>query len=462
MLINGKWIEREDIETINPYTLEPIKKVTSLNRDEVKEAIELAYENKNKANLSKLTRYKILTYIANKIKENKENLSYLLALNAGKPIKQARVEVERAITTFKLAAFYVKELRGEVIETDDKLILTKRYPIGLLGAITPFNYPINLSAHKIAPAIVVGNFILHHPSIKAVLPVIELAKIIEEAYKKYSDYVPYYLLTGLGKVVGDELVVNEKINMISFTGSCQVGKEITKKAGFKKINLELGGVNPNIVLKDADINKAVKSLVKGSFLYAGQVCISVGYIMVDEEIADEFIKKFVNEAKKLKVGNPLDDNTDVGPLISLEHAKWIEELINKEIDKGAKLLLGGKREKSIIYPTILEVDKDSQLIKTETFAPVVPILRVNEEEMIDIANNSEYGLHSAIFTTNINKALKFADLLEYGGVVINDSSLYRIDNMPFGGFKYSGLGREGVKYAIEEMSEIKSIIINKI
>ncbi len=463
MFIDGKWIDREDLEVINPYTLEVIKKIPALSREEVKEAIDIAEKYKDvMKNLSITKRYNILMNIAKQIKEKKEELAKILAIDAGKPIKQARVEVERCIGTFKSAAFYVKEFRNEVIPSDDKLIFTLRQPVGIVGAITPFNFPLNLSAHKIAPAIATGNVILHHPSPKAPLVCIELAKIIENALKKYK--VPlgvYNLLTGNGEIVGDEIVVNEKVNMISFTGSVKVGELITKKAGFKKITLELGGVNPNIVLKDADLKKAVDSLIKGSFIYAGQICISVGMIIVDESISDKFIEMFVNKAKELNVGNPLDEKTDVGPLISLEHAEWVEEIVKKSIDEGGKLLLGGKREKAVFYPTILEVDKDNILCKTETFAPVIPIIRAKEEEMIDIANSTEYGLHSAVFTKDINKAVYFAENLEYGGVMINDSSLFRQDNMPFGGIKKSGLGREGIKYAMEDMSEIKTVVISK-
>ncbi|WP_457612190.1 lactaldehyde dehydrogenase [Methanocaldococcus sp.] len=448
------------IDVYNPYTLEKIGEIKEYSREEVKEVIEKAEKDKEKMrNLSVSRRYNILLRIANNIKKNKEEFAKLLAIDAGKPIKQARVEVDKAIKTFRLSASYTKELRGEVLEDDEKIIIAKREPYGLVGAITPYNYPLSLSAHKIAPCIAVGNITLHHPSPKAPLACVKLSEIINEAFKKYG-FDGYYLLTGYGEVVGDELVVNDKIRAISFTGSSKVGEKIAKKAGLKKIVLELGGVNPNIVLKDANIDLAVKRLVKGSFLYAGQVCISVGVIYVDEEIADKFIEKFVDEAKKLKVGNPLDEDTDVGPVISLEHAKWAEDIINKSIEEGGKLLLGGKRERTIIYPTILEVEPDNILCKTETFTPIVPIVRASEEEILELAN-SDYGLHAAVFTNNINKAMKFAHNLEYGGVVINDSSLYRNDSMPFGGIKKSGLGREGVKYAIEELSYIKSVIINK-
>ncbi|ENN96591.1 aldehyde dehydrogenase [Methanocaldococcus villosus KIN24-T80] len=460
MLINGNWIEREDLEVINPYTLEVIRKIPALSRDEVREAIDIACSCKeDMKKLSITKRFNILMYIAKKIKEKKEELAKLLAIDAGKPIKQARVEVNRSIETFRSAAFYVKEFRNEVIPSD-RLIFTRREPIGLVGAITPFNFPLNLSAHKIAPAIAVGNSIVHHPSPKAPLVCIELAKIIYEAFKKYNAPLGgYNLLTGLGEVVGEEIVVNDKVDMISFTGSIKVGEMILEKAK-KKVCLELGGVNPNIVLADADIERAVDSLVKGSFIYSGQVCISVGKIIVDESIADKFIKLFLEKTKKLNVGDPLNEKTDLGPVISLEHAKWVEELINKAIEEGAELLLGGKRVKAVVYPTVLKVDNDNIICNTETFAPIAPIVVANEEHMLDYAN-SEYGLHAAVFTRDINKALYFAENLDYGGVIINDSSLYRQDNMPFGGIKKSGLGREGVRYAMEEMSYIKTVVINK-
>lgn len=271
----------------------------------------------------------------------------------------------------------------------------------------------------------------------------------------------FNLLTGEGHIVGDEIVKNNKINKLSFTGSVEVGESITKKAGFKKITLELGGNNPMIILKDANINKAVESCMSGKFLNSGQVCISVGRVLIEQEVADEFINKIVEKVKKLKIGNPLDEDTNISSLISLDSAERVEKLINKSIGQGGKLICGGKRENSIIYPTILEITADNILANIEIFAPVLPIIRVNDmNEALNQANNSNYGLHSGVFTQDINKALYFADNLEYGGVLINNSPTFRIDNMPFGGIKHSGLGREGIKYAIDEMSEIKTIIVN--
>lgn len=465
MFINGEWILRNDLEVINPYTLETIGNIPSLSRKEVKEAINIGEEHKSvMKNLSPSTKYNILLKIASEIQKNKEKLAKIISLDAGKPIRQSIIEVDRSIGTFRFAAFYARELRGETIQLENGLILTKREPVGLIGAISPFNFPLNLVSHKVAPAIATGNSLVLHPSSKAPMVAIELTKIIEKVLK--SKNVPlgvFNLLTGKGEVVGDEIVKNDKINMVSFTGSVEVGESITKNAGFKKITLELGGNNPLIVLKDADIKKAIKSCVKGKFLNSGQVCISVGRVLVEDEIADKFIKGVIDETKKLKVGNPLDRETDIGALITPESAERVENLITQSINEGGKILYGGKRKKSIIYPTIMEVSNDNILSKIEVFAPVLPIIRVkNMDEALTYANDTKYGLHAGVFTNNINKAFKLANELEYGGVMINNSPTFRRDNMPFGGIKRSGIGREGVKYTIEEMSEIKTIVINNI
>ncbi|AXI25158.1 lactaldehyde dehydrogenase [Methanofervidicoccus sp. A16] len=465
MFINGEWIFRNDLEVFNPYNLEVIGYIPSLSRKEVKEAISIAQEHKDTMKeLSPSQRYSILMNIAREIQRRKEELAKIISLDAGKPIRQSIIEVDRSIGVFKLAAFYAKEMRGETIPLEDGIILTKREPVGLIGAITPFNFPLNLVAHKVAPAIATGNVVVLHPSSKAPMVAIELTKIIESILKRKN--IPlgvFHLLTGRGDIVGDEIVRNEKVNMVSFTGSVEVGESITRNAGFKKITLELGGNNPTIVLRDADIEMAAKSTVKGKFLNAGQVCISVGKVLVEEEVADRFIERVVEETKKLKVGNPLIRETDVGPLITPESAERVESLIKQGLEEGGKLLYGGKREGNIVYPTVMEVDADNILCEVEVFGPVLPIVRVeNIEEAIEISNNTIYGLHAGIFTKDINKAFKIADKLEYGGVVINNSPTFRVDNMPFGGIKKSGLGREGVKYAVEEMTEIKTIIIKNI
>ncbi|GBF35944.1 lactaldehyde dehydrogenase [Methanofervidicoccus abyssi] len=465
MFINGEWIFRNDLEVFNPYNLEIIGYIPSLSRKEVKEAISIAQEHKEvMKELSPSKRYSILMDIAREIQRRKEELAKIISLDAGKPIRQSIIEVDRSISVFKLAAFYAKEMRGETIPLDDGIIITKREPVGLIGAISPFNFPLNLVAHKIAPAIATGNVVVLHPSSKAPMAAVELTKIIEKILKKRN--VPlgvFHLLTGRGDVVGDEIVRNEKVNMISFTGSVEVGGSITRNAGFKKISLELGGSNPVIILNDADIDMAVESTVRGKFLNAGQVCISVGKVLVEEEVADRFIDKVIRETKKLKVGNPLMRETDVGPLITPESAKRVEDLIKQGVDEGGKLLYGGEREGNIVYPTVMEVDSDNILCNVEIFGPVLPIVRVESiKDAIEISNSTIYGLHAGVFTRDINKAFKIADKLECGGVIINNSPTFRVDNMPFGGVKRSGLGREGVKYAIEEMTEIKTVVIKNI
>ncbi|MBW9221282.1 aldehyde dehydrogenase family protein [Methanothermococcus sp. SCGC AD-155-M21] len=465
MFINGEWTLREDLEVINPYNLETIGHIPSLSREETKEGISIGQEHKTiMKELSPSKKYGILMGIAKKIQSNKEKIARIISIDAGKPIRQSIIEVDRTIGTFKLAAFYVKEFRGETLPLEAGIIITKREPVGLIGAITPFNFPLNLVAHKVAPAIAAGNAIVLHPSSKAPMASIELTKIIEEVLK--SKGIPlgvFNLLTGEGAVVGDEIVKNEKINMVSFTGSVEVGESITKNAGFKRITLELGGNNPAIVLKDCSLNNAIESIVKGKFLNAGQVCISVGRVLIEEEIGDKFIKGVLEESKKLNVGDPLNKNTDVGPLITKDSADRVEETINQSIEEGGKLLYGGEREGNIIHPTILEVDSENILSKVEIFGPVLPIIKVGSvEEAISQSNNTKYGLHAGVFTNDINKAFKIANELEYGGVLINNSPTFRVDNMPFGGVKKSGMGREGVKYAIEEMSEIKTIILRNI
>ncbi|AEH06897.1 lactaldehyde dehydrogenase [Methanothermococcus okinawensis] len=463
MFINGEWILRDDLKVVNPYSLETIGYITSLSREETREAIKIAEEHKSvMKNLSPSTKYGILMKIASEIQKNKEKMAKIISIDAGKPIRQSIIEVDRTIGTFKLAAFYAKELKGETIPLENGIILTKREPVGLVGAIAPFNYPLSTVAHKIAPAIATGNSLVLHPSAKAPMASIELTKIIEKVLKNKN--IPlgvFNLLTGMGDVVGDEIVKNDRINMVSFTGSVEVGESITKNAGFKRILLELGGNNPMIILKDGDIKKAVKSCVKGKFLNSGQVCISVGRVLVEEDVADEFISEVINETAKLKVGNPLDNDTDIGALITPESAERVENLIKQSVEEGGRILYGGKKEKSVIYPTVMEVNPDNILSKIEIFAPVLPIIRVkNMDEALYHANNTKYGLQAGVFTNDINKAFKIADSLEYGGVLINNSPTFRRDNIPFGGTKRSGIGREGIKYAVEEMSEIKTIVIN--
>ncbi|MBA2861453.1 lactaldehyde dehydrogenase [Methanococcus maripaludis] len=465
MFIDGKWIIRDDIDVFDPYTLKNIEKITALDREETKNAIEITEKNKEvMKNLSPSKRYSILMKIAEQISLKKDLFAKTISIDVGKPIKQSKIEVDRTLTAFRLSAFYAKELRGETINSENGLIFTKKEPLGVVGAITPFNFPLNLITHKIGPAIATGNSVILHPSSKAPIAAIYLTKIIEHVLKQMD--IPrgvFNLATGNGDIVGDEISKNDKINMVSFTGSVEIGESISKNAKMKKVTLELGGNNPMIVLKDSDIKLAAKSAVKSKFLNAGQVCISVGQVLVEEEVLETFTKYIIDETKNLVLGNPLDTKTDIGPLISPESALRIENLIKESVNEGGELLIGGNRQNSLIFPAVINIDEDNLLSKIETFGPVLPILKVkNSEEAVSIANNSKYGLQAGVFTNDINKAMKIADSLEYGGIMINSSPTFRKDNMPFGGVKKSGLGREGIKYTVEEMCETKTVVIHNI
>ena len=267
-------------------------------------------------------------------------------------------------------------------------------------------------------------------------------------------------VTGQSSVIGDEMVLSPLVNKISFTGSVETGVSISHKAGMKKITLELGGNDPLIVLEDADIEKAVKAAVKGSFLNAGQVCIAVKRIILHEDIADEFVAKMVSKTSKLKMGDPINPETDMGPLIDEEAAIKVEKLVNDALNNGAELLMGGKREGAFYTPTILDhVKPEMKIVSDETFGPVSPIIRVKSvDEAFEVANDTQYGLQAGVFTKSIENALKAARVIEAGSVIINRQSTFRTDNMPFGGFKMSGIGKEGVKYAVEDMTKTKLIV----
>jgi lactaldehyde dehydrogenase len=328
----------------------------------------------------------------------------------------------------------------------------------VVAAITPFNYPVNLAIHKVAPAIAAKNTVILKPSLQAPLAALRLVEIINEEFPEGV----INTVTGYGGEIGDELVVNEDIDKVSFTGSVATGLFISNRAGMKKITLELGGNDPLLILKDADIEKAVDAAVLGSYLYSGQVCMAVKRIILDESIANDFIDLFIEKTEKLKIGDPMDSKTDIGPLIDENAAKNVEQSVTQSFKEGAKLLFGGNRNGNFFEPTILDnVGENMAIVKNETFGPVSPIIRVNGvKEAISVANNSDFGLQAGVFTENIRDALKCASEIETGSVFINKQSTFRTDNMPFGGFKLSGIGKEGVKYAVEDMTRTKLIGMN--
>ena len=466
MLIGGKYVTAEDTEEVkNPYDGQVIDTVPIAHLQTAQLAIDEA--NKAKSSLVEMSAFKIsnkLLNVCEKLTQNREEFAKLLTLEVGKPINESLVELDRSIETLKLAAEEAKRIYGESVPLDAGLngkgffAFTQRLPLGVVAAITPFNYPLNLTIHKIAPAIACKNTVIVKPPTEAPLTVMKFCELLNE---EFPDGV-VNVITGYGSEIGDYLVCSPEIDKISFTGSVTTGLMISQKAGMKKVTLELGGNDPLVVLKDADIEKAVKGVINGAFLNAGQVCMGVKRIIVEEEIADEFAKKLVGETEKLVMGNPLDKTTTLGTLISEKAAMQVEQTVDMAVKEGAKILTGGKREGAFYGATVIDnVKPDMDLVVNETFGPVAPIIRVKSlDEAIEVANDTEYGLQAGVFTSDYSAAMRCANEIEAGTVFINKQSTFRTDNMPFGGFKNSGVGKEGIKYAVEEMTKTKLIGLN--
>jgi glyceraldehyde-3-phosphate dehydrogenase (NADP+) len=399
------------------------------------------------------------------IKKNQEEFAHIICSERGKTIREARKEVSRAINTITISAEEARRIVGETLPFDsvpgseNRVGYYYRFPIGIIGAITPFNDPLNLVAHKIGPAIAGGNSVVLKPATATPLSALKLGETLMKAGLPKN---VLNIVTGYGSEVGDVLVNDDRVRMISFTGGVDTGLRILKHAGLKKIGMELGSNAPSIIMDDADVDKAVDLCVYGGFSAAGESCIGVQRILVHTNVYDDFMKKIVNRTNKLKVGCQHDEDTDMGPMISEKEAIRVEKWVDEAVNKGAKLLTGGKRNRNIYYPTILEnIPKNIKIDSEEVFGPVICLYKIKSlDEAIKKANNVRYGLHAGIFTRNIDNAFKAVKELDVGGVIVNDSSDYRIDMMPFGGVKYSGLGREGIKHALMEMTEPKVVCFN--
>ena len=444
-----------------------------MSRDEVRGEIEEAY--KGFEIISKMPLYKrtaILRKVSEILEREQERLANLLALEAGKPIKDARVEVMRASRLFRQAAEEAsivlegKNYRVDAYEyppgNENRIVISTREPIGVVSAILPFNFPINSFAHKVAPAIAVGNSVVVKPSISTPLSALEMKRILIEAGLPDS---AVRVVTGYSNEIGDELVTHPLVSLITLTGSTQTGLQVASKAVSqgKRIIMELGGSDPIIVLEDADLERAVSIAVRARFEYAGQNCNAGKRIIVREEIFDKFVKAFKEKVKVLKVGDPLEESTDVGPVINSESVEKLNKVIEDAKEKGGNVeVLNKGPETGYFFPltVVTNPSLDSLVMKSEVFGPVAPIVTVkSDEEAIKVANSTEYGLQSAIFTRDLNRGLKIARELRFGATIINDSTRLRWDSLPFGGFKKSGIGREGVRDTMLEMTESKLIAI---
>ena len=452
-------------EIINPYTKEVTTKYVECSVEDAKRVLEVAKQAFEKTKKTPLAqRIALIEDVAKKLEEKKEEFAKYITLEVAKPISQARIEVQRCIENLKICAAEGYHILGETIPTDATFsgIKTnsfyKRVPAGVVVAITPFNFPLNLVAHKIAPALLAGNSVILKPTPEAPYTAYAFAKLFVE-----SEYATDDMLSVVygDADVGSTLVKSSIPRVISFTGSVPVGKIITANAGIKKVTLELGGNAATFVENSADLDLAASRCAIGAFANSGQVCISLQRIYVDSKIYDEFAEKLGKEASKLKVGSPFEDDTFMGPLINEDAAIRAEKWINSAVSEGARVIAGGERRGNILAPTILaDVTDDMNVICEEVFAPIVSLVKVDGfDEALEKINNSPYGLQYSIFTNRIDLMNRAIDEFEAGGVIINDIPTLRFDIQPYGGMKLSGIGREGAKYALEEMTEIKTVII---
>ena len=411
-------------------------------------------------------RCEILYKAANLLVTKVDELTDLLVKEVGKDKKSAKSEVIRTADFIRFTIETAKNIHGESINGDsfagyysNKFALVEREPIGVVLAISPFNYPINLAASKIAPALVAGNTVVFKPATMGSLCGVRLAEIFVEAGVP-SDAIQ--VVTGKGSEIGDYLITHKGINFINFTGSTEVGQSIAKKVQMVPLLMELGGKDAAIVLPDANLEITAKNIVSGAFSYSGQRCTAVKRVLVLEEVADQLVEKILDQMKKLTVGNPLYGEADIVPLINKKAADFVCDLMEDAKEKGATLRYGGEREGNLIYPTLFDhVTLDMRVAWEEPFGPVLPIIRVKTvDEAIDIANKSEYGLQSSVFTENINNAFNVARKLEGGMVQVNNKTERGQDHFPFMGVKNSGIGVQGIRYSIEAMTRIKGIVVN--
>lgn len=467
-LIDGKWEvgsgPRWTIKT--PHTGEPIAELAEASPTEVDSAVLSAQSNRDQAaHWSPFERYQFLDRVSRAITENAEEYSALIVAESGKPIRDARIETWRAAQTFRLAAEEAKRIHGEEVPvnatpgSEQRVAFTMRVPLGVVCAITPFNSPLNQMNHKLPTALAAGNTVVLKPPELTPLSAVKLLRTMVDL-----GLPPGFvnMVQGQGERVGEVLLEHLAINAYTFTGSAAVGLHIRQKAGLRKTLLELGSNSAVIVHRDADLVLAAKLIARAGNVYAGQICISVQRVYVHRDIYNRFAEQLAAEIDKLVVGDPMDDRTDVGPMISVEAADRAALWLQDALDAGARIVTGGKHDQQWFYPTLVDqVSPDMWLVCREVFAPIITMTPYDRlGDAIRMANDSEYGLQAGIFTQNLDVAFHAAKSLEVGGVIINDTSNYRVDQMPYGGVKHSGTGREGIRYAIEELTEPRLVVLN--
>jgi glyceraldehyde-3-phosphate dehydrogenase (NADP+) len=454
------------IEVYDPGNDDLVGTVPSANLDDVEQVLATASEASAIArNLPSHRRTSVLRQVAEELRSRHEDFAQVIAREGIKTIREARKEVTRCIETLRISAEEARRLGGETIAFDqmpgseNRFGYFKRLPVGVVVAITPYNDPLNLVAHKIGPAIAAGNAVILKPHSSTPLSASNLVELFDATELPHG---VLQLITGPGAVIGDQLVSDPRVRMVSFTGGPDVGHRVLAQAGLKKISMELGSNCPSIVMGDADMELALEATVSGAFWAAGQNCLHVQRIFIQNDHFEEFSKRFVERTRRLTTGDKLDEATDMGPMINDAAVLKVSEFVRDAVDKGARILTGGECEGRYYQPTVLDkVSADCRISKEEVFGPVVALYPFDEvEEAIELANDVDYGLQAGVFTRDLATAHRIADALNCGGVMINDSSDYRIDAMPFGGTRGSGVGKEGVVHAIHEMTEAKTYCFN--
>ncbi len=467
VLLGSKEVEKDEmVEIRSPYSGKVVSFYPKCNEEDALKALKIAdeaFKSVRKTLLSQRVLW--LEDVALKLKSKREEFAKTITDEVGKPLKFSLIEVDRCIETIKLSISALIELNGETFNSDAMpsgrsgvISYYKRVPVGVVVAITPFNFPLNLVAHKIAPALGAGNCVVLKPTPEAPLIAYKFAKLFIES--KYAPKDALSVVYG-DALVGSTLVGSDIPRVISFTGSVPVGNKITKGAGIKKVALELGGNAATFIEKSANLQTAAKKCAAASFYNSGQVCISLQRIYVQDEIYDEFAKAMVDETKALKMGDPYDKETFIGPLINSEAITRAKSWVESAKNEGAKVLCGDNSYDRFFEPTVMgEVRDDMKIVCEEVFAPIVSLVRVKDfDEAIEKINNSPYGLQYSIFTNDLTLTKRAIDEFECGGVVVNDIPTLRFDIQPYGGVKLSGVGREGPKFALEEFTEIKSVVI---
>jgi acyl-CoA reductase-like NAD-dependent aldehyde dehydrogenase len=464
LFVAGEWVETGDwIDVRSPYSGEVVGRVAKGGADETRRAIDAA-EQALRDPLPAHKRAEILVKVVAGIARRHDEIARQISDEAGKPLKAARVETSRAMSTYTFAAVEARKLAGEMVPMDaaqageGKLAFTLRRPIGVVGAISPFNFPLNLVAHKLAPALAAGCPVVLKPATQTPLSALLLAELEDEA-----GLPPGWLsvVVGPSAEIGDVLVEDERVKAITFTGSGAVGWGLAGRAAKKKVNLELGNATPVIVTADADVEAAATAMAANAFSFAGQSCISVQRLYVERPAYDRFVEAFIPKVEALKIGDPSDEETDVGPVIDEDARERILEWIAEARDGGAKILAGGEEQDGLIAPTVIaDASPDLKVSCEEVFGPVVTVNAFDSlDEAIELANSTRYGLQAGIFTSRLDTAMRAGQELEFGGVIVNEAPTFRADQMPYGGVKDSGNTREGPAYAVRELTEDRLVVI---